>query len=994
MQRKLSPLEALPLQTFFIPLPEASMFDDMFYQINSNKAEGHVESLIAVAISIDNTVIWYDHWEDGYETYAPAATAASTEVWGDGNQANGCAPNVDPCTDENDKLNAGTSVVIQNTVELPRDASNIRYDGGDRMQASFPIAVTRGAYPEFPGSLMAGAVEVLDTESWGTSFEAPVGENILGSFKGFQYTALFFMAAFDGTTVTLPNASNVTLDRGQGSMVRVNQGDKLTSDKIILVDLITGDVDSQYELRWYSLLDIDEWSREYVSPVGDSVGKTKMVLYNPGSFPLEISVEYLTNDGQDLTSEVRTVEPGRHILSLTIPSNSGALVKSSDTFLALSLTDTEYDTSLGQPTGGQWYDWGFPVLPRHQLTPQVLIGWGYGCTDNRCYGHEDRSVVWVTPVADADIYVDYNNTGTDYAVFSHKKALSSTRFTDSFDTDMSGAVLFATEQDSGPSGPPVDIAAAWGQDPEISREFQQISLDLGTVVLPFASVRVNKVVDKETVSPGEILTYTIRISNVGQTTIQGGSLTIVDQLDSHVTYVEDSATFEYSVDIDFERGFVGAASAAAMTIAATNFPLDEGGYVVPHDLPRRGGVLDITFQVVVDSRDSIDGAEVIINNGIMNQPSGAGIPFEAISTVVYGPNIQISNAVYLVGEDGASCDTAVEFVAADNGEGVVYCFTVTNTGFTHLNNIVLNDEELSFTQSSFGVLAPGESASVTHSSTISENLTNTAVVSANPVFPDGSDMPDQDDVSDSDPSAVSILVDDDDDTDDDDNEKDGTKPFNCLQHSYVDDAVNDDDLICTTKEVFLESISTAEPISCTLGEMVNVTLSASIHLESSRYDLGWYVAADDGDALEGFCVVNGLQEGYEYNVVEGPGSTTEAGFVSWDADSAAGGSDSCGDVFLDGQQGGGNIDGVPFVVNKALRCSDENEDGNMDLTVCFTWRLEDTDDFCTLADSNPLTQNKLADLYPGNNSMCYCASYDIPTITVVTPPIVPPCSAY
>ena len=64
-------------------------------------------------------------------------------------------------------------------------------------------------------------------------------------------------------------------------MVRVNRGDTLTSDKIIQVDYIAGDVDSHYELRWYSLLDTSKWSTEYISPVGDSYAKTKVLLYNP-----------------------------------------------------------------------------------------------------------------------------------------------------------------------------------------------------------------------------------------------------------------------------------------------------------------------------------------------------------------------------------------------------------------------------------------------------------------------------------------------------------------------------------------------------------------------------------------------------------------------------------------------------------------------------------------------------------------------------------------
>ena len=225
------------------------MFSYGFYQINPKKARPPIESFLSVAISTDKTTIWYDHWEDGYDL-SGGPYARTTEVWGDGNADNGCAPGVDPCSHSTDRLFAGDVVVIQNSVPLPRDQAVIRYDGGDRIQASFPIAMTRGAYPADPGSLMAGAVEVVDTSQWGFEFEAPVGIDVGRSFAAFQYSALFFMAGEDNTVVELPNGSTKSLSAGEGSMVFVNQSDRIKSNKPIQVDLITGDVWSYYEMRY------------------------------------------------------------------------------------------------------------------------------------------------------------------------------------------------------------------------------------------------------------------------------------------------------------------------------------------------------------------------------------------------------------------------------------------------------------------------------------------------------------------------------------------------------------------------------------------------------------------------------------------------------------------------------------------------------------------------------------------------------------------------
>jgi hypothetical protein len=163
-------------------------------------------------------------------------------------------------------------------------------------------------------------------------------------------------------------------------------------------------------------------------------------------------------------------------------------------------------------TTGKWFDWGFPVVPMNLLTPQVLIGWGYGCTNNDCEGVAPRSVVWISAMEDADVYVDYNNTGKDQQKFSIKK-LEGIKIADVKDrrNDMSGALIFATKPGTGVNGTQVDIAAAWGQDPSVSEPRQDKSLDLGTVVLPMAGISVFKTADKKVVSPGGLLRYTIRI---------------------------------------------------------------------------------------------------------------------------------------------------------------------------------------------------------------------------------------------------------------------------------------------------------------------------------------------------------------------------------------------------------------------------------------------------------------------------------------------------
>lgn len=252
--RKLVELATLPIQTFFIPFKEDDIFYNMFFQINSGRATAPVESTISLAFSTSGTVVWYDHWEDGFDLDVTNSTSGTTEIWGDGNAANGCVPKIQVCTDAADYIRSGQSLVINSTVPIPRVKANRFYDGGDRLQASFPITITRGAYPTVPGSLMAGATDILETENWGKTFEAPTGQDVGTTWNVFEYTGLFFMAANDNTTVTLPNKTKIVLDRGGSASVRVNQGAVLEASDIIQVHLITGDIMSFYEMRWYSLL--------------------------------------------------------------------------------------------------------------------------------------------------------------------------------------------------------------------------------------------------------------------------------------------------------------------------------------------------------------------------------------------------------------------------------------------------------------------------------------------------------------------------------------------------------------------------------------------------------------------------------------------------------------------------------------------------------------------------------------------------------------------
>ena len=292
-----------PVQTYFVPLPDndlmnlfktisAGLLDPANVtnpnQLSSVKAVGNVNTVISIAIAANNTVVYYDHWEDGFESDAKLRTQLSTQIWGDGDLSNGIAPGT-----TNDIMRGGMAIVLRNNVKVnPRDPTQVFYDGSDRIQSSLPIAVTRFAYPDTPGSLMAGAVEVFSTSSWGRRFIAPVGTNTpdVTLTNPFEYTRFFVMAGEDNTEVFRNNVSVAgVFNKGNSIDFSVQEGDVITSDRPIQVDLIGADVNDNYELRWYAQVDANDWTDEYISPVAETQGNTGFWFYNPHDYPLTIS---------------------------------------------------------------------------------------------------------------------------------------------------------------------------------------------------------------------------------------------------------------------------------------------------------------------------------------------------------------------------------------------------------------------------------------------------------------------------------------------------------------------------------------------------------------------------------------------------------------------------------------------------------------------------------------------------------------------------------
>jgi hypothetical protein len=84
-------------------------------------------------VAVTGTRIVYDHWEAGYELDLNNPTPASTQVWGDGNNAKGISPGF---THDPVSLPAGTVNPLRNLVPLPRNPGTLLYEACDRVGAT------------------------------------------------------------------------------------------------------------------------------------------------------------------------------------------------------------------------------------------------------------------------------------------------------------------------------------------------------------------------------------------------------------------------------------------------------------------------------------------------------------------------------------------------------------------------------------------------------------------------------------------------------------------------------------------------------------------------------------------------------------------------------------------------------------------------------------------------------------------------------------------
>jgi hypothetical protein len=105
-----------PVQTYYVPYQEDQLLTAFQAIANNTNPTSPVMSYVTISALANSTIIYYDQWENGYDpdianriNIYSASNPGGTQIWGDGNQANGYPPG-----DTSDTINAGTVINLSN----------------------------------------------------------------------------------------------------------------------------------------------------------------------------------------------------------------------------------------------------------------------------------------------------------------------------------------------------------------------------------------------------------------------------------------------------------------------------------------------------------------------------------------------------------------------------------------------------------------------------------------------------------------------------------------------------------------------------------------------------------------------------------------------------------------------------------------------------------------------------------------------------------------
>jgi len=508
-------VSALPagFHEFYIPLT-ANVSQGIFVDIDDDPSVSeNMHFVIGVTASADNTVIYYDHWENGLLT-------------GTG-------------SDENVPLSKGEVHVFESS-DIPTNprGNSTKYDGGDRVYVSGSLLqLVVSIWPEDPGTVFCDAWEIYPVQAWESTYTVPVGEDLAGApwdYSDFSQVFVLVMSGTDNNSITIvdPNTGthNFTLDRGQSANVsHIYAGTTVTADDPVEVQLMTGRdrSGSASEMRGYTIVPQTYWETSYYAPVPSwSSGNSDLFLYNPNAYQITINYEDLSGSGSFTISANGTKSyydgTGRYV-----PENSGACVASDDVFWGIASSDT----------GSAIWDWGYDLVPASFLGTDNYISWAPGTAGTPPLDNNGSPVYVMAVNDDTTVFVDYGpNDGTINDTYT----LDSLEVVQIYDPDNDNTGMHIVSDDL--------VAIAWGESPDTA-SMGSPYLDVGYTTLPLPDdwIDIALAVEKTAACPteaqvGEEVEFTIVTTVPGTYPQNVTEIDLVDTLPPGWQYVAGSSS--------------------------------------------------------------------------------------------------------------------------------------------------------------------------------------------------------------------------------------------------------------------------------------------------------------------------------------------------------------------------------------------------------------------------------------------------------------------
>jgi hypothetical protein len=90
---------------------------------------------------------------------------------------------------------------------------------------------------------------------------------------------------------------------------------------------------------------------EYQSPVGDTYGEHRVFLYNPQPNPLTVYYDSLDPFTGAVMTRAKVVSAGKWGWTEWIPDGTGVVVRANQTFMPLSIFDSDYQLNQTSTAG-------------------------------------------------------------------------------------------------------------------------------------------------------------------------------------------------------------------------------------------------------------------------------------------------------------------------------------------------------------------------------------------------------------------------------------------------------------------------------------------------------------------------------------------------------------------------------------------------------------------------------------------------------------------